>query len=72
MSGKVFCISHHMIWHDRKGSVERNSYILTALLKKISKLSQKRDKNAILVPSIKQTFWDRCKNNVDVKIVFFS
>ena len=72
MSDKVVCISHHVIWHDFQGSVDRNSYILTAVHKKISKLSQKRDEVAILFPSIKQTYWDRCKNNVDVKFVFFS
>ena len=47
MSDKVVCISHHMIWHDRQGSFERNSYILAALLKKISKLSQKGGEDAI-------------------------
>ena len=72
MSDKVVCISHHMVWHDRQGSVERNSDIMAASIKKISKLSQKRGEDAILFPSLKQTYWYRRKNNVNVKFVFLS
>ena len=72
MSDEVVCISHHMIWHDRQGGVERNSDIMAASINEISKLTQKRGEDATLFPSLKQTFWYRRKNNVNVKFVFLS